>query len=182
MKAEISRLLHTMVLMPWEKGRSWINPGTKLKVTRAEQKVLLWAVVKRRRIPDETSATHHVCHMSVGLCDKTQYFGLFYIDGQTAAKPNYTSMLHNPWRTINSKSDTHIVVSWDADSPNLWGCWAPRYTLGPRLAGSGDRPEVVQPEKPQREHHPRDYSGFLLGRKTEGFRHISAMDRWAVDT
>lgn len=28
------------------------------------------------------------------------YFGLFYIDEQTAAKANYTSMLHNPWRRI----------------------------------------------------------------------------------
>lgn len=37
----------TIVLMPWEKGRSWISPGTRLWVSRAEHKALEQAVVKR---------------------------------------------------------------------------------------------------------------------------------------
>lgn len=49
----------TMVLMPWENGSSWISPGTKLRVSRAEQRALEWAVAERRKRHGNKLSIHH---------------------------------------------------------------------------------------------------------------------------
>lgn len=50
----------TVVLMPWEKGRSWMSAGTKLRVSRAEQKVVEPAGVQTSKRKDFRTIVLHI--------------------------------------------------------------------------------------------------------------------------
>lgn len=58
-EALISIIVLTIVLMPWENGRSWINPGTKFRVKRAEQNSVEWAGMERGRKHNGARYTHY---------------------------------------------------------------------------------------------------------------------------
>lgn len=43
------RVPHTIVLMPWETGRSWISEDTRLRVRTAEQHLVEWATNREKK-------------------------------------------------------------------------------------------------------------------------------------
>lgn len=65
--------------------------------------------------------------------------------------------------------------------PYLWGCWGPRRSLWPRLAGCAGRLEQVHTEKLADEHQSVEYSGLPPGRRTRGFPHTLTEARWAEE-
>lgn len=65
--------------------------------------------------------------------------------------------------------------------PYLWGCWGPRRSLWPRLAGCAGRLEQVHTEKLADEHQSVEHSGLPPGRRTRCFPHTSTEARWAEE-
>lgn len=49
----------TIVLMPWETGKSWISGETKLRVTTAEQHSVEWAEHERKGGRQENTLHHY---------------------------------------------------------------------------------------------------------------------------